>query len=234
MVLFLSKGNVAQILTKYFGKEAVGLTPIHSRRTWPIKPSSQILCYLSRSSSEVEAVLLSRKEEELFKSHLRRTNESCVAPYVPASMGQATPCNPTWLWRALFLNLSPMFDPLQLLPSGSVHPNSWFKCPCLFPLPHHEYYVFQICPAFKKLPSLFSKVVANMYRSFPVLLRALCPACPFWKSLSHIVLPCRSSSAPLPPSTHLLLYLFLQLRHGPKCLFCSVLIWLLHFALGPV
>lgn len=96
MMLFLSKGNVAQILTKkYSGKEAVGLAPIHSRRTWPIKPSSQICCYLSFSSSEVEAVLLGRKEEDLFKSHLRRANKSCVAPYVPALMGQATPCNPT-------------------------------------------------------------------------------------------------------------------------------------------
>ena len=76
VVLFLSKVNVAQILSKYSGTEASGIIPIHSRRTWPSKPSSQFCCYSSFSSSEVEAVLSGGKEEELFKSHVGRTNKS--------------------------------------------------------------------------------------------------------------------------------------------------------------
>lgn len=75
MALFLSMDNMAQILSEYSGKEGGGLTRIHSR-TWPIKPSSQICCYSSFSSSEIEAVLSGGKEEELLKSPLGRANKS--------------------------------------------------------------------------------------------------------------------------------------------------------------
>lgn len=75
-MVFLSKDSVAQILSKYSGKEASGLAPIRSIRTWPIKPNSRICCYSSSSSSEVEAVLSGGKEKELFKSCLGRTNKN--------------------------------------------------------------------------------------------------------------------------------------------------------------
>lgn len=110
MALFLSMDNVAQILSEYSGKEDGGLTPIHSRRTWPIKPSSQICSYSSFSSSEIEAVLSGGKEEELFKSPLGRANKSqssVVLHMFQPQWDKPHSATHPGHGRQLFLNLSP-------------------------------------------------------------------------------------------------------------------------------
>lgn len=147
-------------------------------------------------------------------------------------MGQTTFCNSTWPWRALFLNPPCLIPCSYRLPAQGIpmaDPNAR-----VFSLPHHACHVFQICPAFEKLSSLFSKVVVNLCRSFTGLLSALHPARPFWSPSLALFCLIRALLTPLPLSMHLLLYLFLQLRHGLKCLLRFFLIWLLHFAPGPV
>lgn len=132
-----------QILSKYMGKEASGLRPVCRRRTLPIRPSSQIYCY-TFSSSEGSPLRGKRAVQKLLPSdflqsvtpdffHQRITCDwlwkkqqemiICVAPHVPALLGQATSCIPAWPWRAAFLNLSPASDPLLLSPSGSWRSN---------------------------------------------------------------------------------------------------------------
>lgn len=93
-------------------------------------------------------------------------------------MGQTTFCNSTWPWRALFLNPPWLIPCSYHLPAQEIEiadPNAH-----VFPLPHCACHMFQICSAFEKLSSLFSKVVVNLWKSFTGLLRALHLACPFW------------------------------------------------------
>lgn len=93
-------------------------------------------------------------------------------------MGQTTFCNSTWPWRALFLNPSWLIPCSSHLPAQGIaiaDPNA-----CVFPLPHCACHIFQICPAFEKLSSLFTNVAVNLWKSFAGHLGALHPACPFW------------------------------------------------------
>lgn len=135
MVLFLSKDNVAQILSKYSGKEADGLTPIHSRRTWPIKPSSQICLLLILQLFGSRGSPLRWKGRRAVQKLLGKNQQEliiCVAPYIPTSMGQAALCNPTWPWRAPFLNLSPCLIPCSYCPLAQGVPTADPNV-CVFP-----------------------------------------------------------------------------------------------------
>jgi len=89
------------------------------------------------------------------------------------------PFSPVWSFAALSL-----FN--QAVPTAEV---------CVFSLCIVVCYVFQICLAFEKLQSLFSKAVMSLSRSFPSLLRPLHLLCPLesfcsWLCLIRVPLHC--------------------------------------------